>query len=657
MKSEREMKVTRRDLPFLFGFGLLLLLALPPWRPELPTDSPDGSWHMVVDHALHNGWQWGTDLVFTAGPLSFLYTGSFDPRHWPLALLAWSALALAIAWAFAGITQRLGPGLRAATLFAAGLAISWVNAGNPIFLSLPLLVVVTLRVEGLRPRPLTFVLLLATAAASLAKMSALPLALATFALVDLGRLAKRRSPFALPSFAAAIVGLLLLAGQKLENLPAFLNAGLETITGYSAAMTLDGPAWEVSLAACLLLGLVAVESAALRYGQGGADSRADRWVRTAAFCLWAWMTWKSAFVRQGHHVLIAWASLALVAPLVAADAIGDGPSRFRRFGAWVAVALGVFGLLLIPKTFGRLANRDASVPEATRQLMTALVQTTSAMASILSAPGEQLRRLEAAAERGLENIRSNSPLPNLTGSVDALGSNQGAILAHGLTYRPRPSFQGYATYTPGLAARNRAFYLGPEAPEHVLTGKLRSIDQRLPALTEGPLWPILLARYRANLEAGGVLVLTQRDQPRDVVRLPWREFEVAPGEAIDLSSAPGVVWATIDVRPSLAGKLAALLYRLEPPTIKLVLARGKPARHRLIPGIASQGFLLSPLVANERQLAAFWSGSAEETTGEGGARGEGRVLSARVDFPEGQGWLHRDRIAVRLERLEFAADR
>jgi hypothetical protein len=51
-----------------------------PWAPSMPRISDlDGSWQEGLHHALLGGWTFGVDVVFSFGPLGFVYTDQYVP--------------------------------------------------------------------------------------------------------------------------------------------------------------------------------------------------------------------------------------------------------------------------------------------------------------------------------------------------------------------------------------------------------------------------------------------------------------------------------------------------------------------------------------------------------------------------------------------------
>ncbi|MCB1122240.1 MAG: hypothetical protein KJT03_11870, partial [Verrucomicrobiae bacterium] len=63
----------------IIGLLVLIFLQLWSWPYVIADESLDGSWQLILTHALKNGLRFGEDVVFTYGPLgslsSFGYSG------------------------------------------------------------------------------------------------------------------------------------------------------------------------------------------------------------------------------------------------------------------------------------------------------------------------------------------------------------------------------------------------------------------------------------------------------------------------------------------------------------------------------------------------------------------------------------------------------
>src|SRR5262249_17776999 len=86
--------------------------------------------------------------------------------------------------------------------------------------------------------------------------------------------------------------------------------------------------------------------------------------------------------------------------------------------------------------------------------------------------------------------------------------------------------------------------------------------------------------------------------------------EVRIGEPLDIPAAPGtLVWAQVDARPTLTGRLADLLFRTE--KLQLRVDTGQRAEDfALVPGNAAAGFLLSPQVTTQAAMLELFEGRA-----------------------------------------------
>jgi hypothetical protein len=268
-----------------------------------------------------------------------------------------------------------------------------------------------------------------------------------------------------------------------------------------------------------------------------------------------------------------------------------------------------------------------------------------ALARLVVSPIRQVGRYRLRYDASMEQLRRDNELPRVQGSVDMLPAEAAVLIAHRLDYRPRPSFQDYATYTPALAQLNRDFYLGQRAPDNLLISDLGTLDGRLPSLNEAGLWPTLLSRYRPEKRRGRWLVLSRREAPRAVTRGPLRTFEAKAGEPFALP-ADATVWATIRIHRTLLGRLARFAYHLEPPQIVLHLADQSRLEHRWVPGMSEDGFLLSPYVRKVGDLELLWRGEVDRLETQ-------RVMEASIELDAVQRWLYDEHLEVEFERLEI----
>lgn len=210
-------------------------------------------------------------------------------------------------------------------------------------------------------------------------------------------------------------------------------------------------------------------------------------------------------------------------------------------------------------------------------------------------------------EEQLATIRDANPIFEVDGSVDVFPSKLIVGFAHGLDMRPRPVLQSYAAFTPALIDRDAQHFYGPNAPDHVLIS-VGQIDNRLPTMEDSRAWFELLANYELKDSSRDLLKLGRRDRPRlSLPAEPSYRTTMKFGERVNVPpTMTSPIWCRIQIEPSLAGRAASILYRLPELRLHVQSDDGDDREFRLLPGAASAGFLVSPVVATREDLIRLW---------------------------------------------------
>lgn len=604
-----------------------LLSVLRPLSLAMPGSGLDPSWIAVLGEAAVRHARWGVDLAFTYGPASALVTRYFTDGYLASALPFLVGVALVDALALVCLARAAAAGRRfggawiavavAAEVAALAAELALDQDSFYFALALALLLLDLVRRPGQR-LPLAAVLLGAAllGAAGLAKTSYGVVALGIFAVADARRLLElRRPPVLVPVALAAALAAFLACGQRPGDLPAYLDLQGQVTAGYGEAMYLPPGRWELGLFLCCAAGLIAV---------AGIAGTPGRWGRVAAALGTAFvlaLSVKAGFVRADTHTQIAWSLLGLAGVAVAVGLVlPRSAGGAALLGACSLAVLWVVGPLFFLAATER-APRLAALPEVYRDMGAVLRAERGAWAGFLRDPSAFAAAARAAKAAAWAGIRDAQPLPPLAGGVDMLPSDQSALLANGLDYRPRPSFQDYSTYSAGLIGANAAFYAGPRAPDWVIFDA-GALDDRHPNTTEGALWPDLLRRYEPQRRVGPGIALRRRTLPLpDVLgdAIP-RDAKLGARVAVPV---PGPVFARVTVQKTLLGRLASALFRPPALSLQLTLAGGGERMYRFVPAIAAAGFLLSPLVEDA-------DGFADLAFGHGAEAGAGEVTALTV---------------------------
>jgi hypothetical protein len=156
----------------------------------------------------------------------------------------------------------------------------------------------------------------------------------------------------------------------------------------------------------------------------------------------------------------------------------------------------------------------------------------------------------------------------------------------------------------------------------------------------------LLADFRLRSEAGSHLLL-KRVQGLRVVE--WGEptaREARFGERLELpNGSDRLVWLRLDLVRTNLGDVVSAAARGPIVFISVELAAGEERWYRLVPGAARAGFLLSPLVSDNRDFVALHDGRWPERL----AADRVRALTLHTEF--GDGWYWEPTVHVEFREM------
>ena len=511
---------------------------LVPCAPPSHHGEIEDSYIQFLHTAFAGRLPFGRDIVWTFGPWGFLYGGYYPATHW-VSVVVWLGLSVIFWWTARRVARHFSRNELAAWLWLMAFA---AIAGLPIFTMVDarlkaFVVLLWLLHFFVEDRPFTAAqasLVVALGLLSLVKFNVLvetAMVLAVIALDTVFR--RRRFPWLLALFGAAILFFWVLAGQPMSTLGPFLRSSSQLVNGYTEAMMVTGPN-AIQDPACFLLAS-ALLCAVAGYA-GWVRHRLAGGLPLVAFGVILFTAFKYGYVRHDAHeatatmelLLLSLASLAVAWPIARAQS---------RRAALASLLPTIVAGLLAAATFSRYYR--AGLPM--RLLETLSVRNVLAPARLLGGTAY----LREGYEAYLADIRNDSPLPALHGEVDTYPGNAGALLAQGLTYRPRPIMQSYQAYTPELAELNAAFLRSPRAPANIVF-QIFPVDDHFPSLDDGPSWPELLTRYDVREVEWPFVLLQHSVAPR-----PWRLEPLADnlvhlGDVVAVPAATnGPVWATI----------------------------------------------------------------------------------------------------------------
>jgi hypothetical protein len=565
--------------------------ALLPVPPQFLQNQIDSSFAATLHFGAAHGYAVGSRLISTYGPLGFVFSSLYAPETFAWLLGLRAALAAVTCWALAwlGYAAWASPWAAAIAVLA---CVPFLALPDVWLLTLPLLaLLIELGSERRAPLALRLSLGAAIGIASLIKFTFLLAASVALAplIVSEALMRRRISLLAIAAFAAAALGW-IASGQPLGAVLPYLDWSLRDISSaYPSAMQMPADTSLMLHAAGVSLAvLIGVALLARRRGRAAGSALI---VATAGI---VFLLWRAGFVRADAHVYITVFGLLVAAVLLAL--LWDGGQRH--------IAVSVLLIALFPGALYLHASALQGTPWGDFRP----IRPDQAIGRLAALPlvvsGDALAR---AHRQRMADIRTANPLPELAGTVDAYPHDQAVALAYGLDVRPRPVFQSYMAYSPRLARANADYLLSENAPEWILF-RISTINSRLPALDDATSWPRLMTRYRITAEAGAYAVLQRRTPP-----LPWHLEQLAhvdtmTGDTVAVPpTADGPIWARIDVQTTRRDAVVGAL--LVPPVVAIgvALSDGKQLTHRLVPALAREGFLLSPLVEDTADFIRLMS--------------------------------------------------
>lgn len=556
----------------------------------------DLSWQLSLGAALTHHLQFGTEYLFTYGPLGFLHLAmkyTSDALTFSAAavdVIAHVGYAVALLLLADSLRRRLRLGvigslaLIAATILAAYWSDQAADIGN-IFQFIALICFgLALAAPQRRPNPLILAAVggALLALAALYKVDLLEVGLVELLVFTCGYLALRNArvwvvPLAWAGFAFAYFGVWLALGQRLLDLPAFWRGSWELSAGYSSAMAAASD-WKVLAVIALLVILGTIFPLFIL-----PTNRSRPAVVQATLILMTtpllFSLWEEALVRpngltDGRAVEFAAAAMA-VSWIVAVFA----PSA----KSWSMGAPAIAGVICAVTAVA------INGPLLYTPWLPSLLSPTKSVAPTVVLP----------SDAGL----SNRELAELRGhSVNALPWAAATVLDNHLPWDPLPVPQIYSAYTPYLDALD-ARQLASRHGATRLVLSMEDIDGRYLLWDAPAVWDQILSRYSCESRQGITAIMSRR--PNTVgPATPFSRRQARFNHWIQVPPASDrSEYVSIKLDTTLGGAILTAALRQSPVFVSFRLSNGQLVPDlRLVSSTASGKMYVSRYVATPAQL-------------------------------------------------------
>jgi hypothetical protein len=557
----------------------------------------------VLNYAHQHTLQFGSDLVFTSGPLGFLTSRYFFAETANWRMVTEILFGFIIAAGVCLLASHIIAWWRWALVVIFTLVAANIDPRVDLLLYLGLLcwgllcLVETGWVLGLCATCFTAVV----AFGMLTKVSFLVIGGLSLLAIASDLLLRRRWLVALGmtfGLAAGFVLGWLAVGQALSNLGSFLTRAFTIMQGYDQTMGLEGLTtlkWRGVIALALTMGTVIIRGLTT-YDEGETNAGLRRLIFSGWLVALVFLVWKHGFVRADLYHMGFFFGLVAVLPL-ALEIAHRSSVAASIFGRGFGVAACLVSLIALQSFF---------VPS----LLSALAQPFRSWVGNLSSlcqPAQYRREMIELQQAS----RDAAQLPKLRkiiaqDTVDVFGQDQTYALFNGLNYHPRPVFQSFAAYNTQLMKLNEQFYLSSAAPRYVLFN-LSPIDRKLPALEDARVFRTVLNNY-VLVDTEGPFLLLKKASIRPPVVTLLREGTARPGEPISLSEGEAAIWLEVELAATPLGELRHIFFKT--PKVYLAAWRGssRAAKNRSLapPPMLAAGFFASPLLVTRKDVQDFY---------------------------------------------------
>lgn len=616
---------TPRRIFWIGCFFLIYVSAFYLGGMQSPSLEIDPSYESVCEYAIQHHFQYGKDLVGPLGPLSFLYCDVSRGQFIGLRVLfafAWSTL---VALSAVGLGKRL-PGWSRYAFLAWFVTLSLPSGFDPTAYFVMAYAAILTLIEDPKQRWQVPLFWVALGILPLIKFTFFLAALTTLCLVAACRILQARFREATVLVAvpiAAFISCWIALGQSLTNIPHWIRYSWGISSGYSAALNLIPQYASLILAIDVLVLFLAATMATIR----GAPRRLSTWGILITLAQYLFLAWKEGFTRadEGHQTVFLYFLPVVFSLLFLEDLVADSTARARRLREVLFAASMVLCWEAAPlPALQSIAYWPAQVGTNLR-IISVIMKGRPADLFAAHRDPECLREPQLPLAKGV--IQDSS--------VDVMNYSQWAALANGMNYHPRMAFQGYLAYTPGLQILNAEHFQGPSRPDFLLFCQ-QTIDERFPTLDDSSALIYVINNYVPVAEDGDFLVLQQETSAVPALQLVDK-VELRFGEKLDLRRWTGEpLFMSVSTTPTLLGRAVTFFWQQRPLYMRLWEGQGEE-RYRIVPSMAAQPFLLSPLLETNSDLLNLYASSP----------GKG-LHSVIIERPRHVSWDYRDSLGIRL---------
>ena len=597
----------------LAWLSLFAFLLLPSHLVTNPSTRLDASWGISLELASNAHFVFGSEYIFTYGPLAFLCTKmAIAYSHYWIVLFELFMVSLSIFVLDKGLRNlQYAP----IVCFSIALGLFLIQPVELTFLLTPLFIVLLLLFFDTKKLGYAYLAALLSILCLYVKVNyGIVLFFLFYTSFAFGYLSKVISSKELGKLFLFHLVLTLVTSYMLKvSLVDYFKASTHLISGYNEAMFMSMSIFDWKLILAIEIIGVFIIGACLYF----TSIFKDRLFFIGFFLssVYMYLLFKNGYVRAQDHFYgfyrLAFLPFGIVYLFV-----------LKGKGKWIGmlsilvlvlclnvlIVLEVSNAVLIPlkNLPKKLAYFKDYFPDATTQ--------TSWLKDKSASP--------ALNDAFLSQIGAHA--------IDVIPTEISLIHKHQLNYQPRPIIQSYSAYNEYLDSLNYKKYISPKAPEYVLFQN-SAIDNRVPFWDESITKRALLSQYHliaadtlfknefweSDTSSKAKLLLLQKNiEPLKFSKANETSIKLVLGEPYIIPKSDNVLcYLYANVTYTLWGKIQGFLYQPPQLEIELMYQDGTKCRFKAIVPILKTGVLINKKIHTTDDAAIFFRTKGVQNVG------------------------------------------
>jgi len=554
------------------------------------------SWVLGIHMAKIQNFVWGTDIIWTYGPLGYLlFPINIDNELWTQSVSYWIILHSLFFLLLNFFILKTKFPLRNTFIFGFFLII-FLNY-TPIYLPLiGTLLGFFLYLQYYKKNYLLISLSFSTAFLMYTKFDLGVGVLSILLLSCIYLLIKKRwkeSVFLLGVYFVFLVFIWIILENPLDLFQNYFSSSLEIASGYSTALTIDvvpGAFILFAISAGLLILFWTI-----KYYKNDESNLKFLFISPVI----VFFFFKIGFVRSDPpHILYSFLLFSGFF-LILTFLDKNGTNKLLRYSTYTFVILLILTGIMVLNA-GQIYKETQSLNiskslQSSINMLTIFYLNSHLPNFIQEVDFFNDENYSPLREKQKQKIKEIFPISQNTinllknQTVDIIPWDVAIPYAYELNYHPRPIFQSHSTYTPNLDNTNAKFFEKETSPQFVLYEK-KSIDGRFPTFEAPATLRSLICNYDSLVYEKPFLILEKSDRYSCGEEIVVSNQEAGFNQLISVPSpTQGYMFAKINVKQNLLGKLSSYLYK--PPQVFIEI--NEQSTYRFIYPTAINGILLS----------------------------------------------------------------